>query len=210
MPGSTRRRPPRRSGCPVRCYEGPALDGAEIAFGLALGCLNQNQPAFDLSRRSSPERRFGEIFPWGELALQVALMICLGLLLAGRSIGARPGLSGGAERKRPAMRAWLRPRRRSWKRRRSELREKVDAVRRFLATRILWTAYTHDLPARLPANAQLVSLQGLCELEYFGKKEGAIKPKKSFILRAWRRSAPTARCRMRSTASSTRFATTPC
>jgi hypothetical protein len=65
-----------------------------------------------------------------------------------------------------------------------ELREKVDAVRQFLATRILWTAYTHDLPSRLPTNAQLVSLQGLCELECFGKKEAPVKPKKSFVLRA--------------------------
>jgi hypothetical protein len=57
-------------------------------------------------------------------------------------------------------------------------------VRRFVSTRIIWTAYTHDLPARLPRNAQLTALHGLCELEYFGRKEGAIKPKKSFLLRA--------------------------
>ena len=81
------------------------------------------------------------------------------------------------------MRALPRPPPAKLEKEKNDLREKVDAVRRFLATRVLWTAYTHDLP-RAAGRAQLVSLQGLCELEYFGKKEGAIKPKKSFVLRA--------------------------
>ena len=167
----------------VRCHEGPALDGAEIAFGLALGCLNQNQPAFDLSRTLKPRASIGEIFPWGEMALEVALMICLGLLLAGRTaVLARTAEAVLAEKAGHPCLATTAPEK--LEKEKSELKEKVGAVEKFLATRILWTAYTHDLPARLPTNAQLVSLQGICELEYFGKKEGAIKPKKSFIMRA--------------------------
>ena len=83
-------------------------------------------------------------------------------------------------------------------------------MRHFLATRILWTAYTHDLPTRLPTNAQLVSLQGLCELEYYGKKEGVVKPKKSFLLRTMAPLGPMVPCRTRSTAFSMRSATTRC
>jgi hypothetical protein len=171
------------TGNPLRCYDGPALDAAEIAFGLALGCLNQNQPAFDLSRALKPRASIREIFPWGELALEVALMICLGLLLAGRtSVLARAYEAVLVEKARHPCLASTAPAK--LEKEKSELRERVDAVRRFLATRIIWTGYTHDLPGRLPTNAQLVSLQGLCELEYFGKREGAIKPKKSFVLRA--------------------------
>ena len=168
------------SGSAVRCHEGPGMEGAEIAFGLALGCLNPNQPAFDLSRALKPRATIREIFPWGELALEVAMVICLGLLLAGRSSSlADTHRAVLAEKARHPCLASTAPA--NLEKERNELREKVDAVQRFLATRILWSAYTHDLPARLPDNAQFVMLQGFCELEGFGKK-GAIKPKKSFDL----------------------------
>jgi hypothetical protein len=72
-----------------------------------------------------------------------------------------------------------------------DLEQKVEAVRRFVGSRILWTSYTHDISARLPDSATLNSFYGLCELEFFGKqKEGVLKPKKSFVVRA---AAPIAR-----------------
>ena len=158
------------------------MDGAEIAFGLALGCLNPNQPAFDLSRALKPKATIREIFPWGELALQVALLICLGLVACRPELGAGQYLSGGAGGKGPPCRAWLRRRQRSWKRRETNCGKRLTPCGVFSPRRILWSAYTHDLPARLPDNAQFVSLEGFCELENFGKKGAAIKPKKSFNL----------------------------
>ncbi len=169
------------SGSAVRCHEGPGMDGAEIAFGLALGCLNPNQPAFDLSRALKPRASIREIFPWGELAFASAMVICLGLLLAGRSSALADTYQAVlAEKARHACLASTAPAK--LEKERSELREKVDAVQRFLATRILWSAYTHDLPARLPDNAQFVSLEGACELENMAKKAVAGKPKKVFNL----------------------------
>ena len=38
----------------------------------------------------------------------------------------------------------------------------LDAVRKFLSTRVLWTAYAHDIPAQLPENATLNSFYGVC------------------------------------------------
>ena len=169
------------SGSAVHCHEGPAMDGAEIAFGLALGCLNQNQPAFDLSRALKPKPSIREIFPWGELALEVAMVICLGLLLSGRSSALTSSYQAVlAEKARHACLGSTAPAK--LEKEKSELTEKVDAMRRFLATRILWSAYTHDLPARLPDNAQFASLQGCCEVENLGKKAGAGKQRKSFNL----------------------------
>ena len=106
-----------------------------------------------------------------------------GLVTYRAGLGAGPGVRSGAGGKGPARLPGFN-RAEKLEKEKSELRDKVEAVRRFLATRVLWTAYTHDLPVRLPPRAQLVSLQGLCELESFAKKEGAIKPKKSLVLRA--------------------------
>ena len=168
-------------GARVWCFDEPALDAAQIAFGLAVGGLRQSQPAFDLSRTLKPRAAIWEIFPWGELLLEVLLMIGMGLLLYTRSLGVdRQYAALVAENHKHAC---LAAGPAKLERQRNELFQKVDAVRRFLDTRVLWTEYMHDLPARLPKGAELSSLQGLCELEYFGKKEGAVKPKKSFILR---------------------------
>jgi hypothetical protein len=56
---------------------------------------------------------------------------------------------------------------------------------RAASSRVLWSAYTHDIPARLPKSALLNSFHGIAEMEYFGKKkEGVTTPKKSLVLRA--------------------------
>jgi hypothetical protein len=60
-----------------------------------------------------------------------------------------------------------------------DLAQRVDAVRKFLAGRVLWSMHLSDLAARLPASAPLMSLQGLSELDRSGKKG-----KKSLVLKA--------------------------
>mgnify|MGYP000856976578 CR=1 FL=1 len=171
-------------GSRVLCYDGPSLDGAEIAMGAALNCLEPDDAAFDLSRSLKPRPSLREIFPWSELTLQVALLIVMGALLGARSLNVHEAYQ--AARTAAAQHECLASASpRELEKEKKDLSAKVDAVRRFLESRILWTAYTHDLPGRLPADAMLTSLHGLCELEYFGKKkEGTTKPKKSLVLRA--------------------------
>ena len=65
----------------VLWHEGPALDDAAIASGLALGCLTQDIKAFDLSRTLKARPPIKEIFPWGELGLATGLVGCMGLVL---------------------------------------------------------------------------------------------------------------------------------
>src|SRR5206468_5149510 len=48
---------------------------------------------------------------------------------------------------------------------RKELTQKVEAIRKFVSTRIQWTGYTSDISAALPPRATIHSLHGLCELE---------------------------------------------
>jgi len=172
---------------PLLWSGGPELNDAAVAFGLALGCLGQ-QPldAFDLSRSLKPRVSLWDIFPWGEIAVQIALVVCMGLFLLTRSQKVENALV--PVQAQYAKRAWLASMPQAEiQKERQDLEQRVEAVRKFVSTRIIWTAYTHDISTRLPADATMTMFQGLCELETSGKN--AVKPKKVFTIRA---SAPIA------------------
>lgn len=167
----------------VLCCDEPRLEPEAMAFGLALGCLNQSARAFDVSRTLKPEASFRDIFPWGEFALETALMVCMGLLLLTQSQNLDEAYQAvQAENRRHSCLASTTPAK--LEKEKKDLQQKVDVVRRFLDSRVLWSSYTHDIPARLPTNAQLTMFHGLNEMECIGRKrEGEIKPKKSLLLR---------------------------
>ena len=71
-------------------------------------------------------------------------------------------------------------------RQKKELAEKVEAVRKFLGTRILWSAYAQDLSTRLPPDTVIQAFDGANELESDAKRGGA--GKKSLTLRVLSRS----------------------
>ena len=171
-------------GTRVTWHAEPGLGAPQIAFGLALGRLFHRGSMFDLVRTLKPRPRLRELFPWGELALQVALIVCMGLLMSLRSSGLAESLHGvQAESRRHECLASAKPS--ELEKEKADLQVRVDTVRRFLQSRVLWSAYTHDIPARLPASAMLNTFHGLAELEYFGKKrEGVGTPKRSLVLRA--------------------------
>lgn len=170
-------------GRPTLWRDGPVLDDAAIAQGLAIGCLADNSAGFDLARTLKPPRSLWEIFPWGETLLQGALMLCMGLFLADRS--------GSLERTYAAVKMniaehkWLESATEpELQKEKTVLVQKIEAIRKFLATRVLWTPYARDIPKRLPANATMTGFEGQCDLEISGKKkEAGLKSKKSFILR---------------------------
>ncbi len=174
----------KQAGARVEWHDGPTLDGESIAFGVAMGCLQpSSSKAFDLARVLKPRETLWELFPWGEVALQIAAIVCLGLFLWQRSAELTDTLS--AVQAETARRDWLAPLTdQQLTKEKKESEQRVDAIGKFLSTRIVWTNYTHDLPKRLPANVVLNSLQGLCELPKKGKKdEKAAKSKKSLLLR---------------------------
>lgn len=174
-----------KAEAPVVWSENPGLSGAGTAYGLALGCLAQ-QPdeAFDLSQSLKPAPTIWQIFPYGEAAVQVALVLCLALFLLARSTHVQEALV--PVQTEIAQRAWLTSRQQGeLQKEQQDLTLRVDAVRKFVGSRIIWTNYTHDIAARLPEQAVLISFQGMSELEQMGKAKGStVKPKKSFLLRA--------------------------
>ncbi len=86
-------------GVPIlRCSRPELGDGAE-ALGLALGC-QVTVKAFDLARLLKPPASIRDVFPFGELAVQAALILCAGLFLYCRADSLKAELA----------RAGLRPR----------------------------------------------------------------------------------------------------
>lgn len=169
-------------GSRIQWHDGPALDNGSIAFGLAIGCLKSNIQAFDLARSIKPRETIWEMFPWGEVALQMTVLICLGLFLLNRS--QELSTKFAAVRSETVGRHWLASLSdQQLGKEKQDLEQRVDAIRKFLATRVIWSAYAQNIPLQLPVNTKLNSFTGLAEMEKKGKKDEAFKPKKSFVLR---------------------------
>lgn len=173
----------QQAGVRVVWSEEPKLSESSVAFGLALGCLKHVSQGFDLARTIKPRASLWELFPWGETALQASLLACLGLFLADRSRTLNETYE--VARAEDAKHDWAGAlSEQDLQKQKKALEQKVEAVRKFLGSRVVWTSYTHDIPTRLPVNASMSAFEGVCELEATGKKkEGGIKAKKSFILR---------------------------
>src|SRR5262249_8289803 len=162
---------------------GPRWDKQSVAFGLALGCLNQPHEGFDLARTFKPQASLRDIFPWGQVILQGVLLVCMALFLLYRSYSLQSDYDHvhGQNVQRP----WLASVTESdLEKEKQDLSRKVEAVQKFLSSRIQWAAYTHDISERLARTTTLESFQGFCELEPMGKqKDAGLKPKKSLVLR---------------------------
>jgi hypothetical protein len=149
-------------------YEGPALCGATTALGLALGCLNQTELAFDLSRLMKPTASLRDIFPWGELACECAIIALMGLLLAHQNEQARSKcaaaqmLCDGSKVLAASDIAQLENEKKG-------LTQKIASIHQFLDSRVLWTSHVRDIATRLPASIQLTSFQGSSPLDFGGK-----------------------------------------
>jgi hypothetical protein len=167
----------------TKWVDGPALDSGSIAFGLALGCLTSSSRSFDLARSMKPRESLWNIFPWKETAVQLVVLGCLGFFLMNHSQELK--LKYMSVRSETDGRHWLASMSdQQLAKEKQELEQRVEAVRKFLATRVVWTEYTHNLPTQLPELAKLNSFQGVCELEKKAKKDATvIKPKKSLTMR---------------------------
>jgi hypothetical protein len=165
-------------GTPLIWSEAPSLDDAAVAQGLALGCTGQESTdEFDLSRSLKPRLPLWAVIPWGEAAVQIAVVVCMALFLLMHSGGLDDALK--PVQAENAKREWLSSTPEAQlQTEQKDLEQRVNAISKFVSSRVTWTAYTHDLSQRLPAEATLTVFHGLCELESTGKKESVIKPKK--------------------------------
>ena len=169
-------------GAPTEWLEGPALSEESVAYGLALGCLREDEDAFDLSRSLKPRPSLSQLFPWSQFITQAAMLAGLGAALLAQVDGltsAQRSLHTAAQKHRE----WEGVPEAELLKQKQKLEEQSAAVRQFLQTR----RALDELPAghspRMPDNLYLMSVQGECDLPLKDKKKSA-KPKKSFVVRA--------------------------
>jgi hypothetical protein len=161
---------PTEMGTRVIWHEGPALDGAATAHGLALGCLASDLKAFDLSRSVKARAPIKEIMPWKEAAFAASLVAGMGGVLGAHAMQLHEsyvavkaentqhiclgsGDLGNLEKEKKS------------------LEEKVKAVAGFVGSRMLWSTYTSEIAHRLPAHALLTSFNGKNILNYGAKNK---------------------------------------
>ena len=150
-------------GVKVLRHDAPDLDEATVATGLAEG-PGPGVAAFNLIRSLGRGLSIHDIFPWGQALLQAALLVWATLFVRHRLGDARA--EARAARAEDARYAWAaKVPIEKLKEERRDLEQKAEALRTYLATRVVWTAFARDMAARLGPAIALTSFQGTAELE---------------------------------------------
>jgi Tfp pilus assembly protein PilN len=150
---------PSEIGTRMIWHEGPALTPQSMAYGLALGCADQTQAGFDLSRLMKPRASLRDIFPWGELACEFVLVVLMGLCLLHQNEQMRAACTAiqmrcdGNKLLASSDVGKLEIEKRN-------LTQKLESLHQFLDSRVIWTNYLHNLMRQSPPSIQLTSLSG--------------------------------------------------
>lgn len=170
---------PTLRGVRVIRHDGPNLDESSVAFGLALA-PGPNVASFNLIRTLVGRNRLIHIFPWGQVILQVVVLVAATLFLQGRlrtveaerDQARQDGKKYAWAMKLPVSKLQAE---------RKDLEGRVGAIQSFVGGRALWTDLSRALGRQLTPELTLTSVQGFYELETPGGK-GA-KPRRSLNLR---------------------------
>jgi hypothetical protein len=134
-------------GAKVLRHDTPGLDEPSIAAGLAEG-PEPGAESFNLVRSLGRGLSILDIFPWGQAVLQVILLVAATLFIRYRLTEARA--EARAAREDDARYAWAaKITTEKLQEEKKDLEQRAEAIRTFVSTRVLWTAHTRDLAARL-------------------------------------------------------------
>jgi hypothetical protein len=120
-----------------------------------------------------PQAPIAEIFPWADLAFTAILVATMGGVLGSHLMDLN-GLCMQVEAKSSQHTCLAGGGAAHVEQDEKALEQKVDAVGKFLGSRILWTSYTCDITKDLPTNARLQFWQGVNELDV-GSRRGNLK-----------------------------------
>jgi hypothetical protein len=158
-------------GIPVEIIEGDGFTDAKCSFGLALSAKgNEEQTNLDLFRVLRDEPSILDMFPWKRAASVVFMIACMGFIMWQKVAG----LTGEYNnfKQQNASHEWSEGQRTGEiSNERKQLLTEVQAVSKFLSSRIIWSDYLRDLPTRLPMNACLSNIWAVNELKEMNKKK---------------------------------------
>lgn len=166
----------------IHWHDRPALGAEDTAFGLALGCLNEDEQAFNLVRGAVAKPSIWEIFPWRETALQTALILGMAFFLCDHWRGLCDEYN--ALHSQNAQHVWADGLREpQLLKEKQELSQKVTALKSYLDDRVRWSHHGREVTRLMPDNLFLTSIEGTSELKREGKKRVGQKPEKSLVVR---------------------------
>ena len=156
-----------------------------------LGCLTPNLKAFDLSRSLKSRPSIWEIFPWWDLGFTAILVAFMALVLGAHSMKLDETY-GEVQAQNSQHKCLASADLAGLQREKKELEGKIDAVRKFLDSRILWSAYLRDISIRLPPNVvlELVGREGILGQRWAGRGEEGVFDAGDGPAGAGRRHAP--------------------
>jgi hypothetical protein len=157
-----------RTGAALLRCDGPDHEPAAAALGTALANPLAEAVGPDLARGLKPAVPIREIFPWGELALQGALVAGVSMFLHGTAV--ELDSRHESTRVEAGTFAWLKEQDQA----KLEAEEKLldesrKAVDAFRASRMDWSAQLRTIAADMPDSTVVTSFQGIGEGESVGK-----------------------------------------
>jgi hypothetical protein len=162
-------------GCRPQHTAGPPYDARSIALGLAMGCREADE-ALDLSRTLKSRAPVWDVLPYGQVAAQVAVLASLSWMLSGHLRDVRAARK--VVQSECAAHSWInKVSDDRLQKEKSDLEAKISAVKSFLETRVVWSAYTRNAASRLTESMVLRTFTGSCEFGATGKNA-----KKSLVL----------------------------
>jgi hypothetical protein len=168
-------------GVKVARADGPSFDSGSIAMGLAMGGLIEENH-FDLARTFKQPEMIGEIFPYGDLVMQAAMLAGILLLVSEKARSLDTALTSTQASLKKFR--WLGDRQESdLDAEKKVLQLKDKTAEGFLSSRVLWSGHVRDIASHLPSNSKLTSLTGAGELDDLGGKGTGRQLKKTMVMR---------------------------
>ncbi len=163
-------------GLPMQWLDDPAMDDEQIAIGLAEGCLNDTENSFDLAKGFQPQRSLWRSFPLRETVVNVALIAVMLVFVGYRLLLVQDAHSAASFRN--AQSAMASRTIQELQKEKTDLKQRVSSMQKFLDGRIVWTNYQRELAAILPEDIFMTSMQGVSKFASTGKSKG----KKQLVL----------------------------
>jgi len=164
--------------------DGPGYTDEQCSYSLAMSAKVKEETQFDLFHELRPKPSIKQIFPWKLAAMIVLTAGCMAVMMWQKS--AKLAESYGNLKQQNSKHKWAssKKNRELYKMRKALLME-TEAVEKFILSRVIWSDYLRDIPARLPTNVSLDNIWAISEFrDVGGKKEGGTqKVKKSFSIR---------------------------
>jgi hypothetical protein len=163
----------------LRCAR-PNYDLGATAMGLALVQRLGDYTGLDLARSLKPAPSIGYIFPWGELAIQGALVGAVSLFLMGTASRADVQLKAvGVELK---TFSWLKDQNQTkLDAEKHALRERFKAIDSFRKSRVAWSVPLRKIAGAAPESTIITALAGDSSVETMSRSSSGKKKKQLII-----------------------------